>query len=173
MSMCNFCGDYSIWNLSFLLYSFTFLDLTIKADGKNLLQIWALKYLLEWKQNITKDKQEKLRDEITCWSHVCRVPKRRNLSSSDTWCFHYNLFPSLWNLSYITLFFSFLPKQNCRVNHRDNFWLLMKPTLHPLSKPWLWQPAVRTTISGFPSKMLQKLKHFQNNQCFKLHKNRK
>lgn len=55
--MCNFFEDYSIQNLLFLLCSFTLLDLIIKADGeKSLLQILAFKYLLEWKQSITRDK---------------------------------------------------------------------------------------------------------------------
>lgn len=81
-----------------------------------------------------------------------------------------------YGMAHILDFFSFLPQQNCnasRVSHRGNFWLLVKPSLHLLSKPWLWQPAVQITFFGFSSKILQKLIHLWNNQCFSLHKNRK
>lgn len=78
-------------------------------------------------------------------------------------------------ISHILLFFFLLTTAKLQwiwVNHRENSWLFVKPSLHLLSKPWLWQPAVQTNFFFFSSKMLQKLKHFQNNQCFSLHKNK-
>lgn len=63
-----------------------------------------------------------------------------------------------YGISHILEFFSSSSQPNhhrSRINHKENFWLLVKPNLHPLSKLWLWQPAVQKTFLVFSSKMLQ------------------